>query len=103
MAEYTTDGAPVNTSLIPLGTGRVYAIAVQGDDIFISYAPFLPPISGVTSEFTIGEYTTSGMPVNPTLITGQGFVGGLAVQGNDLFLTNIETGSVDEYSIRWHC
>jgi hypothetical protein len=37
---------------------------------------------------TIGEYTTSGATVNPALISGLSFPQGIAVSGENLFVTS---------------
>jgi hypothetical protein len=49
---------------------------------------------------TIGEYTTSGAPVNPSLITGLEGAGGLASDGlGHLFVSDAFGSTVAEYSI----
>jgi hypothetical protein len=50
---------------------------------------------------TIGEYTTSGVPVNPALITGLSFAEGIAVSGGNLFVVhfaNDGNGTIGEYT-----
>ena len=47
---------------------------------------------------TIGEYTTSGLPVNPSLISGLSTPFGIAVSGADLFVTNAANGTIGEYT-----
>jgi hypothetical protein len=47
---------------------------------------------------TIGEYTTSGVPVNPALISGLISPSGIAVSGSDLFVTNYNGGTIGEYT-----
>ncbi len=47
---------------------------------------------------TIGEYTTSGVPVNPALITGLRYPWGLAMSGGNLFVTNLDSGTIGEYT-----
>ena len=96
IGEYTTSGATVAAPAISIGEDEILGIAVEGNDVFVSYIS-VPPINGVSSEFTIGEYTTSGTTLHASLISGLGFVGGLAVQGNDLFLSN-DQGFISEYA-----
>src|SRR5437016_341547 len=47
---------------------------------------------------TVGEYTTSGVTVNPALITGLSFPEGIAVSGGNLFVTNFFSGTIGEYT-----
>jgi hypothetical protein len=47
---------------------------------------------------TIGEYTTSGVPVNPAPITGLNGPVGIAVSGEDLFVTNLFGSTVGKYT-----
>ena len=57
---------------------------------------------GAPNTGTIGEYSTSGTPINPTLITGLNFPNGLAVSGSDLFVTTYNNstgkGAIGEYT-----
>jgi hypothetical protein len=46
---------------------------------------------------TVGEYTTSGVPVNPALITGLDVAEGVAVSGDRLFVAN--AGRISEYTM----
>jgi hypothetical protein len=49
---------------------------------------------------TIGEYTTSGATVNPALISGLTFPGGIAISGNKLFVASGEFGGmIGEYTL----
>jgi hypothetical protein len=58
IAEYTTSGATVNTSLISGVSGpQDIGIAVSGLDLFVA------------SGSTVGEYTTLGATVNASLIS----------------------------------
>jgi DNA-binding beta-propeller fold protein YncE len=62
---------------------------VSGSDLF------------VTSNIplgTVGEYTTSGATVNASLISGLNEPVGIAVDGSDLFVTNLGTGTISEYT-----
>jgi hypothetical protein len=47
---------------------------------------------------TIGEYTTSGATVNPSLLSGLSGPTGIAVSGGDLFVVNAD-GTIREYTI----
>src|SRR5438132_545383 len=46
---------------------------------------------------TVGEYTTSGVTVNPALITGLRGPEDIAVFGGNLFVTNFSNGTIGEY------
>ena len=48
---------------------------------------------------TVGEYTLSGMPVNPTLISGLTFPTDIAVSGEDLFVSSFDAGTIGKYTI----
>jgi hypothetical protein len=91
IAQYTTSGTLVNASLIS-GLGAVtHLLAVSGSDLFV--------VSGQN----IGEYTTSGATVNPSLISGflsAGIfdIGGIAVDGANLFVTDNPGGRIAEYT-----
>src|SRR5712692_9297705 len=47
---------------------------------------------------TIGQYTTSGVPVNPALITGLSGPVGIALSGGNLFVANGNGGTIGEYT-----
>lgn len=47
---------------------------------------------------TVGEYTDSGVPVNPALISGLSRPVGIAVSGSSLFVANGIGGTVGEYT-----
>src|SRR5437773_1246306 len=50
---------------------------------------------------TIGEYTTSGTTVNPSLVSGLGYPVGIATFGGNLFVTNFGsagTGTIGVYT-----
>ena len=64
------------------------AATARGQDIFV--ANF--------SSGTIGEYTTSGATVNPSLISGLNTPIGLAVSGSNLFVTSFDAGTIGEYT-----
>ncbi|HME68325.1 MAG TPA: PEP-CTERM sorting domain-containing protein [Myxococcota bacterium] len=59
VSEYTTSGGLVSAPLITFSPNPPVSVAVSGSDLFV-----------VVNGGTIGKYTTSGAPVNPTLITG---------------------------------
>jgi len=52
---------------------------------------------------TIGEYSTSGVTINSSLISGLGEPNGIAISGNDLFVANSSgvtpTTAVGEYTL----
>jgi hypothetical protein len=86
--QYTTSGATVNRPLIS-GVTNPTDIAMSGDKLFVT---------GIF-EFAagVGEYTTSGAIVNPLLIAG-GFFSGIAVVGENLFVTDDARGTIGEYT-----
>ena len=93
IGEYTTFGAPVDSALI---TGLVgpRGLAVPGGNLFVAS-------DNPTSESSrIGKYTISGATVNPALIQKGffGFVEGIAVSGDKLFLADLYSGLVAEYT-----
>jgi hypothetical protein len=47
---------------------------------------------------TIGEYTTSGATINAALVTGAGISDGIAVSGNELFVTTLHDANADPNS-----
>jgi hypothetical protein len=51
------------------------------------------------SNGAIGEYSPSGAPIDPTLVTGAVGGGGIAVIGSDIYVTNTTTGTVGEYTL----
>jgi len=63
----------------------------RGDTIFEVNAAFAP-------DGTIGEYTTSGVTVNPALITGLSNPQGIVVSGSNLFVVNFGYGTIGEYT-----
>jgi hypothetical protein len=50
---------------------------VSGEDLFVAF-----------QTGTIGEYTTSGATVNASLVSGLNALSGIAVFGDDVFVTN---------------
>ena len=47
---------------------------------------------------TIGEYTTSGIPVNSALIAGLNAPVAIAISGSNLFVANLRGGTIGEYT-----
>jgi hypothetical protein len=47
---------------------------------------------------TIGEYTTAGVPISPTLISGLNHPLGIVVSGSDLFVANSGSDIIGEYT-----
>src|SRR4051812_5476431 len=76
------------------GLGGLFAVllgflshnAARADLIFVTNA-----VDG-----TVGEYTTAGATVNPALISGLSYAGGIAVSGSDLFVAN--NGTIGQYT-----
>jgi hypothetical protein len=60
----------------------------RGDTLFV----------GNNTGGTIGEYTTSGAPVNASLISGLTALNHIAVSGSDLFVSSTESGLIGEYT-----
>ena len=85
IAEYTTSGTPVNTSVaseLPVPSG----LAISGSYVFVAY-----------DGDTIGQYTTSGATVEAALISGLGVPQGVAVSGSDVFVASHE-GTISEFT-----
>ena len=87
IGEYATSGATVNAALIrglkPTG------IAVSGGNLFVVD----------TFNNRICEYNaTSGMVVNPALITGLNQPTGIAVSGGNLFVADTGNNRIGEYT-----
>jgi len=51
-----------------------------------------------TGSGTIGEYTTSGVPVNPALISGLNYPVGIALSGGNLFVANGLGSTIGKYT-----
>ncbi|MGA2229839.1 MAG: hypothetical protein ABSH22_02845 [Tepidisphaeraceae bacterium] len=80
ISEYTLSGVPVAT--VAFGLKQPYAVALSGSDLFFTYD------GGAEYAGTIGEYTTSGVKVNASLISGLDGPFALAVSGSDLFVAS---------------
>lgn len=94
IAEYTTAGVPVNTSLITGLTGA-QAIAADGSDLYVA--------SFNAGNFTIGKYTLGVTPGTlassiPNLITGPGGPFALAVHGGNIFTDSYAGNAVRQYT-----
>jgi len=76
-----------NPSLIS-GLSDPTGIAVSGSDLFVTN------FGGTT----IGEYDTSGAPVNASLVSGTYGPTFIAVSGSNLFVTNWFNGTISEYT-----
>lgn len=80
VGEYSTSGAPVNSSLIS-GLDSARCLVVDNAQLFLWYSP------EPEGHFAIGEYTTSGTPVNAALIYPLSDPGDIKSDGNGhLFL-----------------
>jgi hypothetical protein len=62
-------------------------MAISGTNLFVSS----------DSANGIYEYSTSGAPVNPLLISGLNVPEGIAISGNDLFVVNEGNGKIGRY------
>jgi len=90
IAEYTTSGKTLNSSLIS-GLNGANSIAISGNDLFVTI------MNGST--YAVGEYTLSGATVNASLITyGLSGPTGIAISGNYLFVANWYNGTIGEYT-----
>ena len=92
IGEYTTAGGVVNASLVSGLAGTPWAIALSGNDIFVT--------DGVDIYVTaaVSEYTTSGATVSTSLFTTLGGQEGVAVSGGDLFVTDGNSDTIGEYT-----
>ena len=88
IGEYTTSGAIVNASLVS-GLTNPEGIALSGSNLFVVYAGN-----------HIGKYTTAGGPAHAPLISGNGFQfwRGIAVSGDKLFVTDVNAGTISEFT-----
>ena len=81
---------------LALLAGAVLMPATVRGQLFVAFS------GGAEGMGTIGEYTTSGTPVNANLVTGLSFPVGLAVSGSDLFVTTYNNvtgkGGIGEYT-----
>lgn len=91
VAEYTADGTLVNPAILkgtdpvaPLGSGNSPAlILLSGSSLFVASSHY----NAVNGYAYISEFTTSGQPVNPTLIKipWEETCQGIGVSGSNIF------------------
>jgi hypothetical protein len=90
---YDLDGTPINTALIT-GLEHPQGIAVSDGYIYVASSDPLSDLGG-----TIGKYTTSGATVNAALLSGlPSPLHGIAVSGNDLYITQQSSAWVGKYA-----
>lgn len=90
---YNLDGTPINPALIT-GLQHPQGIAVSGGYIYVASSDPLSDRGG-----TIGKYTTSGATVNAALLSGlPSPLHGIAVSGNDLYVTQQSSAWVGKYT-----
>lgn len=93
VVEYNSSGNLVSMDLFAVSS-PAGGIAYSGGNLFVSYG------SGAHGGSGVAEYSTSGTPVNATLISGlTGTMGGLAISGGDIFLANYTAGTIGEYDL----
>lgn len=104
-------GAPINSTLVSLTGGFageenfVMGIAISGNDLFVAHF-IVSPINQFVGTYIVSKYNaTTGAVIKANFITGvggdtnaNGAFMGLAVSGNNLFLTNSLPGSVGRYN-----
>jgi hypothetical protein len=93
--EYTTSGTAVNPSPLISGLNDAGGLSVSGTDIFVVNEVSDPN----NHNGTIGEYSTSGLPLNASLLTGLNSPSGTAVFGSELFVADLDDGTIDEYTL----
>ncbi len=74
------------------GPGSGYAGPVTDGQIFIVYNDFSSNTSGM-----ISEYTTAGVLMNPSLVSGLPYPVAIAASGSDLFVAT-SNGTIGEYT-----
>lgn len=91
VSAYNSDGSVANANLIPsLAHENTTAITALGSNLFVAYES--------TGGIDIGEYTTAGAPVNPTLISGLSYPPvAMVVYGQYLFVALGD--QIGEYTI----
>jgi hypothetical protein len=91
IAEYSVSGAALNAELITgLSQTGLGTLVVSGSDLFVEY-------NGVNGT-TIGEYTTSGVLLNPSVVPPTVGLTDFVVSGSDVFVTNAGASTVAEYT-----
>jgi hypothetical protein len=99
IGEYTTSGATVNAGLIsgPVESGGLSGaldVVVSGNNLFASSQG----LSDTDVDGPVGAYTTSGVVVNSGMIYPIARPWGLAISGNDLFVSSQNSGTIGEYT-----
>lgn len=95
LREYTTSGTVVRDPLVS-GFFDSQAIAIEGNDMFITDYGSNSPNSGY-----VAEYTLSGQVVNARLVSGLNTPTSVAVTGDDLFVGSFSSngsGLIGEYT-----
>src|SRR5438132_1351606 len=90
---FTTSGGEINRFFISTGLNVPTGIALSGTDLFIA------SFGNTQNNGKIGWFTTSGMTVNSSLVTGLFGPFGLAIAGGNLFVVNNNNGTVGEYTL----
>jgi hypothetical protein len=90
-------GAPINSALIS-GLGFGSGIALSGSTLFVVDAGSCSTCTGTIGEYTLSPDGTQVLSSNPTLITGLHNPGSIALWGSNLFVTNLSTGTIGEYT-----
>jgi hypothetical protein len=87
VGEYTTSGAVVNPTLLKFAGNDPVGIAAYGGNLY----------TNDLLNHTVSEYTSAGVPVNTSLITGI-FGYAIAVANGNIFVANSAT-TVGEYTL----
>jgi len=93
---YTTSGTTVNANLIT-GLTAPRGIAVGGSISGNTNALFVATSYDSQGHQHVGEYTTAGGTVNASFITAMQNPYGVAVSGNNLFVSNVGNSTIYEY------
>jgi hypothetical protein len=89
VGKYTTSGQPVNANLVP-DAPSVSGIAVFGNSLFVADS----------SRGRISQYdATTGELIDPTLISGLGHPGALAIAEGYLFVSDFYAGTIGKYTL----
>ncbi len=91
-------GATINAALVSGMSVYLNHIAVSGGNLFVTHSGtttngIYNPGSG-----SIGEYTTSGLTVNASLVTGLDHPSGITVSGGNLFVSSYDNGTIGVYN-----
>lgn len=94
ISEYdATTGAQINANFIT-GLNQPEGIAISGNGFFVVNNGDDNNAAGPLTDGTVGEYDlTTGAAINSALVTGLNQPVGVAVLGNDLFVTSNPNGS----------